>query len=99
MCAPLREHGGIAIEFASLGAVVRAADVTFDNELSHRVAVDPQGDVGQNLVEFLKLLTPILVRNNTSILAQAAKVKVLIDTRYNDEGGLARSRRELLEIS
>ena len=69
LCDPLREHGGIAIKFASLGAVVRAADVTLDDELSHVVAVDPQRDVGQNLVKLVELLASILVRNNPSVLS------------------------------
>ena len=69
LCDPLCENGRITFELASLGAVVRAADVTLDDELSHVVAVDPQRDLGQYLVKFVELLASILVRNNPPVLS------------------------------
>ena len=95
---PLGKNGRGALKLSVLGADLRSSYVGVDDELADVVGGFSLRDVRQHLVKMLELLLPTRVLNHAPVLSQASEIEVASDCRGDDEGGLARGWRQLLEV-
>ena len=95
---PLGKNGRGALKLGVLSAGLRSSYVGVDDELADVVGRVAVRDVSEHLVKMLELLLPSRVLNHAPVFPQASEVEVASDCRRDDEGGLARGRRQLLEV-
>ena len=95
---PFREDRGGSLELGVLGADLGAPDVGVDDEFPDVAGSLSLRNISQNLVEVLELALARFVLDDAPVFPQTPEVEVPNDGRRDDEGGLARCRRQLLEV-
>ena len=93
-----REYRGGALELCILCADFGAPDVGVDDELTDVVGGFAFRDVCEHFMKKIELMLPILVLDDAPVFPQTSEVEVASDGRRYDKWGLARGRRQLLEV-
>ena len=91
---PFREHRGRTFKLDLLGASsFPPTDIGAHQEFPHVVAVLAHGNVGQDLVKRLDLVSAACFLHDTPVFTQAPEVEGLSHRGQHDERSLATARR------